>query len=139
MSPSRNHSYFRLNTGYSLKNQKRFSVFSELSLLIEGKEYVPDIAVYAPLKMSRSKDVLRMTEIPLLIVEVLSPTQGTQEILDKFEIYFTAGVQSCWLIEPVVGSVTVYENMDTFQTFVEGNIKDKKLKMEIPITEIFDF
>lgn len=48
---SRNHSYFQLNTGVSLKNQKKFSVFSELSLLIDGKEYVPDIAVYPHMKI----------------------------------------------------------------------------------------
>jgi Uma2 family endonuclease len=138
MSPSRNHSYFQLNTGYSLKNQKKFSVFSELSLLIDGKEYVPDIAVYPPMKINRSKDILRMTEMPLLIVELLSPTQGTQEILDKFEIYFAAGIKSCWLIEPAIGSVTVYENLDTFKSFVEGTIIDKIAGIQLPFIEIFD-
>lgn len=138
MSPSRNHSYFQLNAGASLKNQKKFSVFTELTLLIEGKEYVPDISVYAPMKINRSRDVLRMTEMPLLVVEVLSPTQGTQEILDKFEIYFAAGIQSCWLIEPTIGAVTVYENLENFKTFVEGKIIDKRLKIEITMEEIFD-
>jgi Uma2 family endonuclease len=63
-----------------------------------------------------------MTEMPLLVVELLLPTQGTQEILDKFEIYLAAGIKSCWLIEPAIGSVTVYENLDTFKSFVEGNV-----------------
>ncbi|MFY7788730.1 MAG: Uma2 family endonuclease [Thermoflexibacteraceae bacterium] len=138
MSPSRNHSYFQLNTGYSLKNQKKFSVFSELSLLIDGKEYVPDIAVYPPMKINRSKDILKMTEMPLLAIEILSPTQGTQELLDKFEIYFAAGIKSCWLIEPAIGSVTVYENLDTFKTFVEGIIVDRIMDIQLPFIEIFD-
>ncbi len=138
MSPSRNHSYFQLNTGYSLKNQKKFSVFSELSLLIDGKEYVPDIAVYPPMKINRSKDILKMTEMPLLIVELLSPTQGTQEILDKFEIYFAAGIKSCWLIEPAIGAVTVYQSLDNFRSFVEGDIIDNVSGLKLPIIEIFD-
>ncbi len=138
MSPSRNHSYFQLNTGYSLKNQKKFSVFSELSLLIDSKEYVPDIAVYPPMKINRSKDILKMTEMPLLIVELLSPTQGTQEILDKFEIYFAAGIKSCWLIEPAIGAVTVYESLDIFRSFVEGDIIDNVSGLKLPIIEIFD-
>jgi Uma2 family endonuclease len=138
MSPSRNHSYFQLNTGYSLKKQNKFSVFSELSLLIDGKEYVPDIAVYLPMKISKSKDILKMTEMPLLVVEVMSPTQGTQEVLDKFEIYFAAGIKSCWLLEPAIGAVTVYENLENFKTFVEGIIIDKVIDIKIPIQEIFE-
>lgn len=139
MSPSRNHSYFQANTTYSLKNQRQYSIFTELSLEIEGKEYVPDICVYPKTKLNRRKDVLRMTEMPLLAIELLSPTQGTKEITDKFEIFFAAGIKSCWLIEPLIGTVTVYNSPESSQTFREGDmLEDKITGIKISVQEIFD-
>ena len=138
MSASLNHSYYQSSANATLRNLKKYSIFTELSLLIDTKEYVPDICVYARMKINRSKDILRMTEMPLLAIEIISPTQGSKEILDKFEIYFAAHIKSCWLIDPATGVVTVYASLDKFRTFVENDIIDTVLDLKIPIKDIFD-
>ncbi len=138
MSPSLNYSYYQTNASYTLKNQKKFSVFTELSLQIEGKEYIPDVCVYPPMKINRNRDILRMTEMPLLAIEILSPTQGTKEIIDKFEVYFANGIKSCWLIEPATSTITVYNSLDKSKTFLEGEVIDTVLGLNIAISEIFD-
>ncbi len=79
-----------------------------------------------------------MTEMPLLAIEIISPTQGSKEILDKFEVYFAAYIKSCWLIDPATGVVTVYSSLDKSRTFVENDIIDTVLDLKIPIKDIFD-
>ena len=64
-------------------NSKPIRFFSELTLQIEGKDYIPDVCLYLKKPMNfAGSDILRMTELPLLAIEVLSPTQGTQEIIE---------------------------------------------------------
>ncbi len=79
-----------------------------------------------------------MTEMPLLAVEILSPSQGTQEILDKFKVYFDAGIKSCWLIVPILRSVMVYSEAEEAQTFHSGEVVDSVSDIRIPIDQIFE-
>jgi Uma2 family endonuclease len=96
MSPSYHHAYLSSNLIAALHRLKNYSVFSELTLQIEGKDYIPNVGLYLKKQMIfAGGDILRMTELPLLAIEVLSPTQGTQEIIDKFKVYFAAGSKSC--------------------------------------------
>jgi Uma2 family endonuclease len=139
MSPSYHHAYIAGNLIAVFKNLKKYSVFSELTLQIGGKDFIPDICLYSKRKISYgSGDIIRMTEMPLLAAEILSPTQGSQEILDKFEIYFRAGIKSCWLVIPISHCVIVYSGMETYQTFYAGDVLDSVLDITMPIDEIFD-
>lgn len=137
MSPSYQHGYVCLNLGSALKQLKRFSVFSELSLMLD-KEYIPDICVYPKRKVDfAANDIVRMTEMPLAIMEVLSPRQAILDIQEKFPVYFSAGVKSCWLVIPPAQTVTVYAAPGQGQLFKTGNVVDLVLNIEISIEEIF--
>jgi len=137
MSPSYHHSYLAGKIIAALSRLDEYSVFSELTLQTD-KDYVPDISLYKKRKINfKSGDIIKMTEMPLLIIEILSPSQGVQEILDKFKICFEAGIKSCWLVIPVTESVTVYSSMENAETFYKDNINDKILNIQIPINEIF--
>ena len=138
MALSRNHSYFQLNTGASLKTMKEFSVFTELSIDIGGVEYRPDIAVYPKMVINRFKDELRMTTLPLLAIEIFSPTQGTKELLEKVEVYFQNGIKSCWLIEPLTATVTVFSSSQQAKTYTEGVIIDEIAGIKLAIKDIFE-
>ncbi len=59
------------------------------------KELIPDLCVYPNIVKRKRRDVLRMLEMPLLAIEVVSPQQGIEEILAKFDAYFALGVKSC--------------------------------------------
>jgi Uma2 family endonuclease len=75
MGPSINHSYIQVKLASLLNNLTQYSVFSELTLDIDGKEYVPDLCIYPQRKFDPLNDLIRIKEIPLLILEILSPTQ----------------------------------------------------------------
>jgi len=138
MSPFFNHSYIQSMIGSALLSLKEYSVHTELSIEIEGKEYVPNISVYPKREIDLVHDIVRMTEMPLLAVEILSPSQVTQELIEKLEIYLNAGIRSCWLITPVMRSVTVYNEIKKPVTFGDKMI-DKKLNMSFSLDEIFPF
>jgi Uma2 family endonuclease len=139
MSPSFNHSYMQIALGAALFNLKAYSVHAELSIEIEGKEYIPDISVYVKREIDLVHDVVKMTELPLLVVEILSPSQVTQALIEKFEIYLNAGIKSCWLVTPVMRSITVYHEIKKPMTFGEERIIDEKLNISLLLKEIFPF
>jgi Uma2 family endonuclease len=95
--------------------------------------------VYPKREIDFVRDILRMTEIPLLAIEILSPSQAVQELVDKIEIYINAGVQSSWLVIPTTCTVTVYHDFKSFESFSQGQIIDKKLAIRLELNEIFSF
>lgn len=149
---SLNHGIIQANMTSWLSNDKRFRVITELSLdasqtdlsqfgLKVKRELKPDICVYPNTIKARRRDVLRMSEMPSLAIEVVSPEQGVEEILAKFDAFFALGVKSCWLIVPTVKSVTVYSTPDNFRTFGTDNteIIDEVLDIQMPAQKIFDW
>lgn len=142
-----NHSVIQGNLAHLFKRLGDFTVPVELSLdsssldksrFLVGNEMKPDICIYAKRGLSKPKDILRMTEMPLLVVEFVSPRQALQDILDKFEAYFELGVHSCWLVEPIQEIISVYSSLDEHDVFVQGEVIDKKLQIQLPIAEIFE-
>jgi Uma2 family endonuclease len=135
--PSFNHGYFQLSIGIALRQQEKFSVVSASSIEINHKEYIPDISVYAKRKVDRLHDIVKMTELPLLAIEIISPTQGSLELINKFNIYFEGGIKSCWLVDPLPASVVVFSSPDKAQTFTSGEVIDDVVDMRVPIDELF--
>ncbi len=139
MSPSYQHSYVCLNLGSALKQLDAYSVFSELTLLIDDKDYIPNICIYPKRRVVfGAEDIVRMTEMPSAVIEVLSPSQTFQDALEKFAVYFKAGIRSCWLAVPPTMTVTVYEALETFQMFHDGEVIDSALDVRIPFDVIFE-
>ena len=138
MSPSYHHAYLCSKIIAALSQRTSYAIFSELTLQIQDKDYIPDICVYPkrPINFSDA-DIIKMTELPVMIVEVLSPSQGSQEALSKFRIYFDAGIKSCWLVIPISTAVIVYTALDRAQTFHAGDIRDTVLDVALPLAEIF--
>jgi len=139
MSPSVNHSYIQSMLIVALSSLKQYSVFSELSIEIEGKEYVPDICLYSKREINFIRDILRMTEMPSLAVEILSPSQVIQELISKIEIYLNSGVQSCWLVVPTTRSIAVYNNLESVITYGQGQVIDEKLDIKLELKDIFPY
>lgn len=137
MIPSYHHAYLSSNMIVALHRLGKYSVFSRLALQLE-KDYIADVCIYPKRKVHFSAgDMVKVAEVPIMVTEILSPMQGTQEILEKFVAYFRAGVQSCWLVIPVAQSITVYASMEHAQTYTQGEIADDSLEIHIPVEEIF--
>jgi len=142
-----NHSSVQANLAFLFKRLGVYRVSTELSLdvsnadltgLATKDEIKPDVCLYPKRSLSRPFDILRMSEMPLLIVEILSPRQGTEEILRKFAVYFQVGLKSCWLVDPATEIVVVYRALDQHKTFSEGELFDAVMDLRLLIDEIFE-
>lgn len=54
---------------------------------------------------------------PTLVVEVLSPSTRSRDVIQKLDLYRTCGVQEYWIVDPMKKQVTVY-------TFQDAEIAD---------------
>jgi len=99
---------------------KTYTVLSELNVTMpERPDMVPDIAVYPKLQIDFLHDITSMIEMPITVVEIISPSQSNEDILAKFERYFNAGVKSCWLVLPSFQAISVYSAIGKYQFFTE--------------------
>ena len=139
MLPSYNYSYAKAKLIGALLKLENFTVFSELTLRIDGKNYTPDVCLYSKRDVDLAlPDTNELAEMPVLTIEILSHTQTIKEILDRFTLYFSAVVKSCWLVVPVAGSVVVYASPAKARRFRTGEIVDEQLDIQVPLQEIFD-
>src|SRR5437667_806523 len=85
--PSFNHGAIQANLIGEFIRQREFRICSELSLELGGEPFTPDLSIYRRGPLDLRHDTLRATDPPLLAVEILSPTQGYQSVMDKVEVY----------------------------------------------------
>lgn len=115
-----------------------YDIFPELELNLNGKPVKPDICVYPNVPEDWDTDIIFYTAIPVLVVEVLSPKQALSEITNKVnDVYFPAGVQSVWIVLPLLQTITIRTLNGQKLTFTEGIIKDPITLFEIPFNKIF--
>ena len=50
----------------------------------------------------------RIVGVPVLVIEILSPTTAAHDLIRKFNLYQRVGVQEYWVVEPEPGIVNVY-------------------------------
>lgn len=143
-----NHGYLLIRLGVLFERLGAYTAVGDVSLDISKadlskfdlkirEEIKPDVCLYPKRGLLRPKDILKMHEMPLLAVEILSPKQGLYEIVEKFRLYFDLGIRSCWLVEPVLHTVTVYSASDQWQTFIDGDVVDDVLQIRLLLAEIF--
>ena len=139
MSPSKLHSYLQSALDGVFRQFPQFSVFANLTITIADADYIPDVCVYPKLTINFFEpDEIRMTELPRMVVEIVSPTQTIQEVLDKFPIYFEAGIQSCWLVVPQTKTVSVYTApTQAHVVSMTGDVVDPVLNIRVPLDQIF--
>lgn len=136
--PSKHHAIIQGNIHFliRLRYNELFRVLPEISLDLPVRDRVPDLGIYPP--MDYGEEEVKMTEVPLGIVEILSPSQTHLDLNEKRKQYFTAGVKSYWLVFPDLKSVYVFRNVDDYDVFTRQDVlKDKVLDVEIDLKEVF--
>ncbi len=124
MSPSYSHSMLLITIGSEINKGQKFRAFGELTIIIDGKDYIPDISVYKWRKANYlGKDIIKMEEMPLLAIEIVSPTQGKNELFEKTETYLQAGIQSVWIVDPQAHSIIVTDQ-NGIRHYHENILKD---------------
>jgi Uma2 family endonuclease len=149
---SLNHSIAQARLTSQLSLDDKFTLAVELSLDVSQidltpfglttKELKPDVCLYPKtIGYSKPRDIIKMPEVPLLTIEILSPTQSIDDILAKIQAYFAMGVKSVWLVMPAFESITVYISMTDFKLFDtkrDTEVIDKNLDIRLPLQKIFN-
>ncbi len=152
---SLNHSFTQARITALLSGNEKFTTFVKLSLdvsqtdlsqfgLKSKDELKPDVCLYKAVSGSPEPDpqddVLRVSQMPALAIEIISPKQGIDDILTKFKAYFALGISSCWLATPAFESVVVYSALKNFKLFNVGRdseLVDEALDIHLPLQKIF--
>ncbi len=136
--PSRNHGLVQYYLVLALSRYDQdYSVIPELSLELAGRPMVPDLSVYPKLKHDWRHDEVKMTEPPLLVIEIMSPTQGMEEVVLKAEAYLEAGVKACWIVQPALEAIAVMDPGAKPKVFTSGELTDPATGISITVEEIF--
>ena len=139
--PSTNHALLQDNISFALNlsYRKEYSILPEIALGTPGKGSVPDLAVYPKLSLDVRNDVVKRRDPPLVAIEILSPEQNLQDLIDKTYRYFDFGVKSCWIVLPSLKTIIVYSGPDTFE-YVKANaiLKDPNTGFELNLSKVFE-
>lgn len=135
--PSWNHSRIQaLIIGEFLKD-KRFDVLSELTIRLD-KDYTPDISIYPRRPTNWQHDIVKSTEVPLLVVEIFSPQQAPMQVMSKLDAYFEAGVKSCWLITPHLRLISIITADRVRRNFDKGTVTDPAIGITAEVEAVFE-
>lgn len=74
--------------------------------IIEGtKIVIPDLSVICE---KRGFTESRYIGVPNLVVEILSPSNQSHDLITKLNLYMNYGVKEYWIVNPMLHSITVY-------------------------------
>src|SRR5262249_34311662 len=75
----------------------------------------PDVAFVSYQRWARGRPLPARDNawdvVPELAIEVLSPTDFAEDLLEKLDEYFRSGVQLVWVVSPLRRIVYVYESL----------------------------
>lgn len=128
--PTLNHSYICSQIMRQLLPNERIEVLPELTLAI-GNGLTPDISVYLKeeIKPNFWEDITRFEKPPLLAIEVISPSQNIQDLLEKARLLSNSGAKAVWTIEPFSHSIWVTTENGT-QLFHNTTVESEEIKVD---------
>ncbi|RKZ40900.1 MAG: hypothetical protein DRQ49_06930 [Gammaproteobacteria bacterium] len=156
---SLNHSTLQTNLAGLLKFKcdKKLAVMTELSLDISqhdisqydleaSLELKPDVCAYLkrPVIPEGKNDLIKVSQMPDLVIEILSPRQSIDYLVRKTKAYFELGVRTGWLVNPDQKIITVYsrpkQNLrsKTFALDTTPEVIDEIIDLRFLMREIFE-
>jgi Uma2 family endonuclease len=137
--PSKNHALVQTNLVAYLVNkyEEKFASVTELSLELSEGNATPDVCIFESMDTDWLHDEIRITTPPITAIEIVSPSQGNADMIEKLDLYFGSGVKSYWLVIPTFKEVHVFSADYQRVTFLEGIVKDPITEIEIPLDKIF--
>ncbi len=139
--PSLNHGAVQANIVFEMKTRYRdqFRLLSEINVEIAGRVLVPDIGVFPSMALDLSHDTIVVTQTPLTTIEILSPRQALDDLIDKADAYLAAGVRSCWVVMPKLQGVAVFSAPGTYIFFRGAEVlRDPATGVELPLATLFE-
>jgi Uma2 family endonuclease len=118
------------------KNQD-YRFVSELAIELEGGSYTPDICVYPRQGIDWRHDQVRRQDPPIVAIEIFSPTQSQQSVMDKVDVYLRNGVKSCWLLSPYLKTLTILGPDGREYSFNSGIARDPYTGITADVGAVF--
>lgn len=133
--PDTIHAIVQDNFGYelNLRYRQEYRFLPELALATAPDGTTPDLAVYPRFAPDYESRTARRADPPLCCVEIQPPSQSMEEMLSKGKTCFRFGVRSCWVVQPAVRGIFVFDGLDHYRVF-HG---DDTLRDEAPGAELF--
>jgi Uma2 family endonuclease len=114
---------------------------SAMYVLPGGNKRCPDISFVAEGRL-KSETGRPFPELaPDLAVEIVSPSDGQRQVLDKVGEYLQAGVRLVWVIEPEKRQATAYRGLTDVQVIAAtGSLEGEDVLpgFRCPLTDILD-
>jgi len=128
--PTLNHSYICSQIMRQLLPNEQIEVLPELTLAI-GNGLTPDISIYPKeqIKPDFWNDITRFEQPPLVAIEVVSPSQNIQDLLEKARLLTNSGAKTVWTIEPFSHSIWVTTEKET-RLFHNTIIESEGIKVD---------
>lgn len=126
---------------FYLKKNKIGRVYPEAHFQIGADKRVPDVAFVSADKIPSTGEPQKFWGFaPDLAVEIISPTDFYQDVLDKINDYFEAKVKQVWLINPEKETLTVYFSPDETKILSKSDIltcEEILPKFRLKLSDIF--
>ena len=104
----------------------------------DGLVLTPDISIVSKRPVRLGREPARSRDLPLLVFEILSPSQGYLPVVEKVDAYFAHGVQSVWEVNPALHAVIIHRpGSDEPQIVQHGEVKDPITGVSLRLEEIF--
>ncbi len=138
--PSLNHSAIQANLIKEfVPYWSKYRVASELSLDLSEWPSVPDLSILPKQPLDLANDTIAVSEAPLCVIEIISPTQSLHELTAKARSYFAHGVRSCWIVLPPLRNIYVFTSPNEYQMFkANETLHDPVLGVSFPLQEVFE-
>jgi len=133
--PSLNHSYICAQVMRQLLQDDSIQPLPELTLDIDNG-LTPDISVFKKERIQPNffEDILKVKDLPILAIEVISSSQSIQLILEKSKLLVNSGVKTVWTVEPYGRSIFVI-NKEGKKLFHEDIVESEGIKVDF--TRVF--
>lgn len=120
---------------------KNYQMISEVEshLTSQKKVRIPDISIF--LKKDIQKYKVGEPFIPIVAIEIISPSNQAEELESKIVEYFKEGVALVWCIYPKLQQVKIYDSPKYTRTCVDEDICDMGSSIpsfKISVREIFN-
>lgn len=152
-SPSTNHQrvsgrlHIKLAHYFDAKNCEVFAAPYDIELYkneLEGtKIFIPDLSVICDKNGLKEN---RYVGVPSLIVEILSPSNQSHDLITKMDAYMKYGVKEYWIINPMINAAQIYALNDEGYYEQTDVLKEKGVikstifdGLEIDLKEIFNY
>lgn len=136
-----NHSELQSHLAFLLRVAYRheYSILTELDFDFAFGKTRPDLCIIPKRKANWMADEIIVTDVPLTTIEILSPEQSMNSLLDRiYKKHFPAGVKTAWLVTPALQIITILLPDQNRINVTEGILTDPVTGLQLNLSEVFE-